>query len=242
MADALVSRVARRIAFEFDTKESLDEYLRAHPKADKTRHWVKRQQAQPRPVPQPIPPQSKAERKPMPETSSGLDEKQKRRQKAIGKSQKVTPESEYVYHASSSRNLLSIYRKGLIPSEKTNWGGDLGAHSDDKVFFAVKEKKADYYRNILSEHDDVPGKYFFTFRVKTNDLNDQIYGDSGDADDVFVVDPVPPDKIEVKWGEHGWRKLSDMTEDKVAGPTEGEWDDVEDEESQEDLVDEEEES
>ena len=242
----MVSRVTRRIAFEFDTKESLDEYLRAHPKADKTRHWVKRQQVQkgpvqPRPVPQPIPSRPKVERKPMPETSGGLDEK--RRQKAIGKSQKVTPESEYVYHASSSKNLLSVYQKGLLPSTKTNWGGDLGAQSYDKVFFGVKEKRADYYRDILSEHDDIPGRYFFTFRVKTNDLKDQIYGDSKDGNDVFVVDPVPPDKIEVKWGEHGWRKLTDLTEDAVAGPAAGEWDeDVSDEESQEDLVDDEEES
>jgi len=42
--DALASRLARRVAMEFATKEALDEYLKEHPAADKSLHWVQHDQ------------------------------------------------------------------------------------------------------------------------------------------------------------------------------------------------------
>ena len=36
--------ILRKTAFEFDTPEALQKYLQEHPGADKTNHWVKKQE------------------------------------------------------------------------------------------------------------------------------------------------------------------------------------------------------
>ncbi len=55
----------------------------------------------------------------------------------------------YLYHATSADRMSSIRSKGLLPSEETHWGGDLGVASEGKVFAADTIEKALYYAAIV---------------------------------------------------------------------------------------------
>lgn len=55
----------------------------------------------------------------------------------------------FLYHASSADRMPGIRAEGLLPSEKTHWGGDLGAFSEGKVFAAATIEKALYYAAIV---------------------------------------------------------------------------------------------
>jgi hypothetical protein len=66
-----------------------------------------------------------------------------------GKPRVVTRTPKFLYHASSADRMSNIRSKGLLPSEKTHWGGDLGAKSEGKVFAAETLEKALYYAAIV---------------------------------------------------------------------------------------------
>ena len=73
---SIADRVAMRMAKEFDTKEELAEYLKSHPKADKSKHKVKNTNTD---NPKSEEPESKGDAKP-----EGEDENKSLKEKAIG--------------------------------------------------------------------------------------------------------------------------------------------------------------
>lgn len=76
---------------------------------------------------------------------------------------------EYFYHATKPESLPNIVSKGLLPStEKQNWGGDLGKHSEGKMFVTDSFNQANYYGNILWRND--PDRYKPILRFKYNKL------------------------------------------------------------------------
>lgn len=51
LSDAIVTEsIAKRVAFEFETQDELDAYLKKHPKADKSKHWVRKEKSKDKPV------------------------------------------------------------------------------------------------------------------------------------------------------------------------------------------------
>jgi hypothetical protein len=113
----------------------------------------------------------------------------------------------YLYHSTPATNILSIARKGLIPSDDPHWGGDLGADSQGKVFFADTPEKADYYGRIIFRETLLNGRpagppICLRILKKPKDLQ---LGE----DESYSAMPIPPQDIAVFW--HGeWQPISQV--------------------------------
>ena len=55
--------------------------------------------------------------------------------------------NEYFYHATTCEALPGIVTRGLLPSDETHWGGDLGKFSEGKVFLTNDFSTAVFYGN-----------------------------------------------------------------------------------------------
>src|SRR5208282_2177754 len=137
----------------------------------------------------------------------------------------------YYYHATKAENLNSIAKHGLKPSENPQWGGDLGATSYGKVFFASNPRTAMYYAMIVFrdtleayQHASVP----ICLRVRvpenvpvvTGTPTDKTYDKSvpvapgEEFGEAWATQVIPPENIEVFW--HQWKPLAA-----------GDWDEME---------------
>jgi len=118
---------------------------------------------------------------------------------------------EYKYHATSVDKLPAIESGGLLPSEKTNWGGTLGDFSLGKVMFTDTPGEAFYYGSILFKkalEDDLHSFVPVVLRVPTRSLNDI----QKDATDIYVEHEVIPEGIEVLW-DNKWESLNNLSEE-----------------------------
>jgi hypothetical protein len=142
---------------------------------------------------------------------------------------------EYFYHFTTPEALPSIVIKGLIPSENTNWGGDLGNFSHGKVFVAKNFRQANYYGNIIWRN--YPNRYRPILRFKYNKL--RFIPDKETKEDMYVEYPIKAkfeifvynEHTKIDYGNHGdiffkektgeWRPLTKDLADSIAT---GEWD------------------
>ncbi len=142
---------------------------------------------------------------------------------------------EYFYHATTPEALPSIVLHGLIPSENTNWGGDLGEFSYGKVFVAKTFRQANYYGNIIWRNNS--NRYRPILRFKYNKL--RFIPDKETREDMYVEYPIKTrfeifvynENTKINYGNHGdtffkektgeWRPLTKDLADSIAT---GEWD------------------
>jgi hypothetical protein len=89
---------------------------------------------------------------------------------------------EYFYHATTPNALPNIVNRGLMPSENTNWGGDLGKFSEGKIFVTKKFRTANYYGNIIWRNNS--NRYRPILRFKYNKL--RFIPDKRSTDDFYV--------------------------------------------------------
>lgn len=113
---------------------------------------------------------------------------------------------KFLYHASSADRMPSIRVKGLLPSEKTHWGGDLGMKSEGKVFAAADIKKALYYAAIVFREtlaSDGLAHMPVVLKIKTAGQR-WTYGER----EFWTEKPVAPRRLWVLW--HGsWRPVAE---------------------------------
>ena len=143
-------------------------------------------------------------------------------------SKKVKPLKlgRYVYRSVLARQFDKYAHNGLklTPTKNPYWGGDLGASSMGKVFFARTQKNAEYYGNILKRDAGRDREFVGTIRVPvTSALKKQIKPDEGSQvfKDVYATKPVSLKGAEV-WSGFRWAKL---TKDLCLSIASGEWDD-----------------
>ena len=141
----------------------------------------------------------------------------------------------FVYHMTNSRNLPAIKRGGLRPptlgKQDSNWGGDMGVNSADKVFFAADEKTAQYYGDIIRrgvDRDNIYHTFFAILRVPIQRLPDLT--PDKDRGEFYTHRSVAPRYIEMKWGDRNeYRPILSADVDGIAT---GDWDDVKDDEDE----------
>lgn len=132
----------------------------------------------------------------------------------------------YVYRAVLARQFEKYPKTGmkLTPTKNPYWGGDLGAQSVGKIFFARTQKNAEYYGDILKRDAGRNREFMGTIRIPvTAALKKMLLPDVGSQvfKDVYVTKPVSLKGAEV-WSGHRWAKL---TKDLCLGISTGEWDD-----------------
>jgi len=135
-------------------------------------------------------------------------------------------ETKYFYHGTFDDKIFSIWKEGLKPSEETHWGGDLGVDSMGKVFFCIDPKNSEFYTRIvtMANYDASDMPEVFLLRVPSNYLKDiKQTGRTGIEDEYYVERIVPPDQIDILWGEHGWKPLKSLDAKTVEGVSMGEW-------------------
>ena len=155
---------------------------------------------------------------------------------------------EYFYHATTPEALESILEKGLIPSEKTHWGGGLGKFSEGKVFVAKNFRRANYYGNIIWRNH--PTRYRPILRFKYN--KHRFVPDKEPQEDMYVEYPIKAkfdifvydENTKIDYNHRGdtffkestghWRPL---TRELASAIMSGEWDGEEIEDTDESLKD-----
>lgn len=130
----------------------------------------------------------------------------------------------YVYRAALARQFEKYPKTGmkLTPTKTPYWGGDLGAQSFGKVFFATTQKGAEYYGNILKRDAARKGEFMGAIRIPVSSaLKKQLQHDPATSGDLFTTKAVSLKGAEV-WSGHRWVKLN---KDLCLDISTGEWDD-----------------
>lgn len=110
------------------------------------------------------------------------------------------------YHVTLADNIPKIAKMGLIPSEETNWGGDLGNTSLGKVYLAKSPQHALYYGLILFRQK-LEAQEYSHIPILLRTRQEQVTRDPEDQDSAWVKKTIPPQLIEVKWQDQ-WIPLS----------------------------------
>jgi broad specificity phosphatase PhoE len=111
----------------------------------------------------------------------------------------------YLYHCTSTDRIPSIAKEGLKPSEDSHWGGDLGASSQGKVFFADSPEHAYYFGEIVFRQTmENYGLAFPPVVLRVRTPEDAVRG-TEDSSEFYVERTVPSQEIEVSW--HGWKPV-----------------------------------
>lgn len=127
------------------------------------------------------------------------------------------PQQGYFYHATLPDRLPSIAERGLIPSEETNWGGQLGDQSLGKIFASETPAGAAYYGEIITRElrRTNPDVFLPLLRFKRPD---EFKRDSQTEQDWFSELPV---KLHMDvWTGSDWRPLTKEVAEAIAT---GEW-------------------
>jgi hypothetical protein len=95
---------------------------------------------------------------------------------------------EYFYHATTADALPSIQSKGLLPSEESHWGGELGELSYGKVFVTKNFNTAVFYGNSGIWKSQDPNRFKPVLRFKYNKL--RFVPDKQSANDFYVKYPL----------------------------------------------------
>jgi len=128
-----------------------------------------------------------------------------------------------VYHASLARNFESIASSmSLKPSEKTNWGGELGAGSEGRVYFTNSREQAEYYGNILARDIGDPGEFLAVLRVEVPE--EWLEQDPDDLHSSFTEREVPLEGKSQVWSGKDWRALTRSVVEVIGSR---EWDEYE---------------
>ena len=107
------------------------------------------------------------------------------------------------YHATQADKLPQIAKMGLIPSQETNWGGQLG--DLDKVNLTKSPQHAAYYGLILFRNKlETAGRAFVPILLRVT--LEQVTRDPEDQNSAWVQKTIPPQLIQVKW-HNQWTSL-----------------------------------
>lgn len=126
---------------------------------------------------------------------------------------------DYVYHSAFAEDVPSIAAEGLLPGQPGHWGGDLGASSYGKLFFADSVEDALYYGLIVFREKLINFDYCslpVVMRVKPSSIPELTRSRESGSKESWTKSKtgVPPEEIEILW--HGtWRpvKSSQMESD-----------------------------
>ena len=137
---------------------------------------------------------------------------------------------KWLYHATSADRILPIFHEGLKPSGNPNWGGDLGATSMGRVYVSDTLDGAEYYGESGPWKGRPDGEFRPVLRFLCNVGRFQQNLESpGDYYAETVVKRPMDVFVQPGDGQPGqWRKL---TEEVAMAISEGEWDDVMDDDS-----------
>jgi len=135
----------------------------------------------------------------------------------------------FYYHATLARNMENIAnRMTLEPSEETNWGGELGASSTNKVYFGKDGATAEYYGDILARNIGDKGEFLAILKISLD--KSDVVQDKKDKNSVYVTKPVSLEGAFVLDADKKWRPLTQDTANAIGSR---EWDDLDYEDEEE---------
>ena len=134
--------------------------------------------------------------------------------------------SQYMYHATVSPKIQSIFKNGLMPQKERNW--NFSETPENVLFFADNPKTALYYGNIVSRnyYDNLGWRtkpYVVLLRTLTKNIKNITKGD----DEYFTTSSIPSQNLEVFLHDK-WQSLI-SAKNAISGIASGDWDEGSDE-------------
>jgi predicted GIY-YIG superfamily endonuclease len=134
-----------------------------------------------------------------------------------------TAAGKRLYHATAAKNIPSIAKHGLTPSEEPNWGGLLGEESYGRVYFAPTPRAAMYYATIIFReklgNDDVASAPIcLRIRIpKGTSVENSEHEKARKKNPLLPARPeeswattaIPPQNIEV-WWQNKWHPIQQV--------------------------------
>ena len=136
---------------------------------------------------------------------------------------------KYFYHSTLARNFDGIISKGmkLMPpsmgGQDTNWGGEFGEASYNKVYLSDNKNLTEYYGNILKREIGESGEFLAVMRIPARDLKGKVQKDPHTRGDYYVEDESVSLKNADVWDGESWRKLSKDIAEAIADRDWDEW-------------------
>jgi len=133
---------------------------------------------------------------------------------------KVANEPRVFYHATAAKNINSIAKNGLKPSQNPQWGGSLGQFSYDKTFFAPTPGGAMYYAEIVFRDTlEAYGKASIPICLRVT-IPPEMAMETGEPEiynvhelkekeefrEAWVKEVIPPSRIEMYWHDQ-WQPI-----------------------------------